>query len=152
MTMGKLHVLSLALICTLGSAVAETLHEAGRDHGQGLDHFDVTPPSSVKDAWALIGAKFAEAKLELAHHNLASVHRASEHIESAVHVMTEKADAQHSAVLISALGELDQSVVALHRAAEHGQPLAAASKLEELRIHLRSIEALYPSGGLTKEK
>lgn len=148
-------VASIALSCLVsvsGGADDKPSHQPGRDHGQEQLHFDVTPPSSIGEAWTQIGNKLAEAETLLAQNKLADVHTAGEYLESAVHVLWKTSETigsgEQSVRLLSALKQLDREVVALHHAAEHGKSTDVAFEVQKIKTLLPIIEKLFPAGFL----
>lgn len=130
-----------------GPAIAQK-----KDHGHGEEsHFKVTPPTDVKDAWALITTKVSEAEKSLAAKQLEPVHEAGEHLEAAVHVLKEKStmvSGDKKTRLISAIEQLDKAVDELHHAAEEKDSSRAGLELRKIKGLLPLIQAQYPSGTL----
>jgi hypothetical protein len=143
---------SLALLSApMALAADDHAHEPGKEHGQEEQHFNVAPPATVKDAWAMIGAKVSAAETDLAANKLEAVHEAGEALEVAVHTLSEKSDMvadKDKAKLASALKQLDKSVDAMHHAAEDGDSAMAGAELKKIKGLLPLVEGLYPAGAL----
>lgn len=126
-------------------------HGKDHDHGGEKSHFNVKAPETLKDAWALITAKVAEADAALGAKNLEVAHEAGEHLEAAVHTLEAKSDvvaADAKAKLASALKQADKAVDELHHAMEEKDADAAQGALAKLKGLLPLVEGLYPAGAL----
>lgn len=131
--------------------LAKEGHEHAADHDKEKSHFQVAPPPTVKDAWALLTTKIAEAEKHLSESKLGPVHEIGEHLEAAVHTLQEKSDmvaADKKSNLSSALKQLDKAVDALHHAAEEGDAAHTTTELKKVAALMPLIESLYPAGAL----
>lgn len=146
-------LLASALLAIAAPAYAADGHSHGKEHahGEAESHFEVKAPERVKDAWAMITGKVAEAESALGAKNLEVAHSAGEHMEAAVHALKDKSDmvaVEARAKLASALKQLDKSVDELHHAAEDTDADAALAALTKIKGLLPLIEGLYPAGTL----
>lgn len=148
----------LALLVATTMAVTPALAGDDHDHGSGAHdhatetgHFKVTPPATVKEAWALLVSKAAESDAALGENKVDIAHQAGEHIEAAVHTLQEKSDmvpADAKSKLSSALKQLDKAADEMHHGAEEKNTEEAAAALSKIKSLIPVIEKLYPTGEL----
>jgi predicted membrane-bound mannosyltransferase len=145
----RLYLLALAAV-TLACAATPTAAQK-KEHSHEEQHFNVTPPANVREAWLLIATKVKDAQRLLAEKQTDAVHEIGEQLEAAVHVLKESSTmvtGDKHARLASVLEQLDKVVDDLHHAAEDKDAAQTGLELGKIRTLLPLVEAQYPAGAL----
>lgn len=122
-------------------------HDTANGHGD-QQHFDKKVFNGVKDAWAFIKMKVAEADQLLAEKKIGPVHEIGEQLVAAVNTMQSKSDmvsGDAKAKLSSILTQLEKAADELHHSAEKGDADATALGLKKVKGLLPVVQSLYPT-------
>lgn len=125
-------------------------HGHEKDHGD-QQHFEAKSFEGVKDAWAFMTTKVAEAEKLVAEKNIEPVHEIGEQLGGAVQTLEEKSDmvtGDAKIKLASILAQMEKALDDLHHGAEKGDADATALNLKKVKGLLPVVQSLYPQGTL----
>lgn len=125
-------------------------HGHEKDHGD-QQHFEGKSFEGVKDAWAFLTTKVAEAEKLVAEKNIEPVHEIGEQLGAAVHTLEENSNmvtGDAKTKLDSILAQLEKALDDLHHGAEKGDADATALNLKKVKGLLPVVQGLYPEGTL----
>lgn len=154
-----LTVAAVAVLALVSPAMAAEGHDhskdaAAHDHSKGhgdQQHFEAKTFGSVKEAWAFMTAKVAEAEKLVAEKKIEPVHEIGEQLGGAVHTLEEKSDmvtGDAKTKLASILTQLEKALDDLHHGAEKGDADATSLNLKKVKGLLPVVQSLYPQGTL----